>query len=112
MPIRRRCLLLAAAAAPLGVAPAAAARRTGALDAPEVVEWHSLTCPFCAQFVLTVWPEVERRLVRPGFLAVRFEDKDRAKALGARWDAEGRRWVAPAGADLAAFRKAGFLGGG
>lgn len=44
-------------------------------------------------------------------LVVRFEDKDKAKALGARWDAESRRWVAPAGADLAAFRKAGFLGG-
>jgi DNA topoisomerase-3 len=45
-------------------------------------------------------------------LAVRYEDKDRAKALGARWDSEGRRWVAPAGADLAPFRAAGFLGGG
>jgi len=45
-------------------------------------------------------------------LAVSFADKDKAKALGARWDAEGRRWMAPPGADLAPFRKAGFLGGG
>jgi protein-disulfide isomerase len=74
MPILRRSLLLGAAAAPFGVSAALAARRTGVPDAPEVVEWHSLTCPFCAQFVMTVWPEVERRLVRPGFLAVRFED--------------------------------------
>jgi DNA topoisomerase-3 len=42
-------------------------------------------------------------------LTVRYEDKDRAKALGARWDAERRRWVAPPGADLAPFREAGFL---
>lgn len=74
MPLLRRSLLLAAAAAPFGAPAALAERRTGALDAPEVVEWHSLTCPFCAQFVLTVWPEVERRLVRPGHLSVRFED--------------------------------------
>lgn len=74
MPLLRRSMLLAAAAAPFGGSVALAERRIGALDAPEVVEWHSLTCPFCAQFVLTVWQEVERHLVRPGHLAVRFED--------------------------------------
>jgi protein-disulfide isomerase len=74
MPILRRSLLLGAASVPFGVSAASAARRIGALDAPEVLEWHSLTCSFCAQFVTTVWPDVERRLVRPGFLAVRFED--------------------------------------
>jgi DNA topoisomerase-3 len=45
-------------------------------------------------------------------LVVSFADKDKAKALGARWDAEGRRWMAPPGADLTPFRKAGFLGSG
>ena len=74
MSLLRRSLLLAAPALPMGIQVARAERRIGALSAPEVVEWHSLTCPFCAQFVLTVWPEVERRLVRPGHLAIRFED--------------------------------------
>jgi len=45
-------------------------------------------------------------------LVVSFADKDKAKALGARWDAERRRWMAPPGADLTPFRKAGFLGSG
>lgn len=45
-------------------------------------------------------------------LMVRFEDKDKAKALGARWDVKNKRWMAPEGADLEIFRRAGFLGDG
>ena len=36
-------------------------------------------------------------------LDVPFADKDRVKALGARWDHHARRWYVPAGVDLAAF---------
>lgn len=73
MLICRRSLLLGAGAS-LGTSTASAQRRIGAPQAPEVVEWHSLTCRYCAQFILTVWPKVEHRLVRPGLLAIKFED--------------------------------------
>ena len=55
-------------------------------------------------------PRVSSSPQRGTPLTVSFADKDKAKALGARWDAEGRRWIAPPGVDLAPFRKAGFLG--
>lgn len=38
------------------------------------------------------------------YLTAGFKDKDKVKALGARWDPEQRAWYAPAGADLALFR--------
>lgn len=38
------------------------------------------------------------------YLTAGFRDKDKVKALGARWDPEQRAWYAPAGADLALFR--------
>lgn len=38
------------------------------------------------------------------YLTASFKDKDKVKALGARWDPEQRAWYAPAGADLALFR--------
>ncbi len=37
------------------------------------------------------------------YLTSTFKDKDRVKALGARWDAERRQWYVPAGRDLAPF---------
>jgi len=37
------------------------------------------------------------------YLISSFKDKDRVKALGARWDAERRQWYVPAGRDLAPF---------
>ena len=42
-------------------------------------------------------------------LKVSFGDKDKAKQLGAVWDGDRKVWVAPAGADLTAFRNAGFV---
>jgi len=36
-------------------------------------------------------------------LNVPFADKDRAKALGAHWQPDQKRWVVPAGRDLAPF---------
>lgn len=38
------------------------------------------------------------------FLEVPFKEKDDAKALGARWDAEARKWFVPPGKDLALFQ--------
>lgn len=38
-------------------------------------------------------------------LKVPFSDKDQAKALGARWNANRKIWVVPAGADLNKFKK-------
>lgn len=38
------------------------------------------------------------------FLNVPFEQKDQAKALGAHWHADEKRWVVPKGLDLAPFR--------
>jgi len=37
------------------------------------------------------------------YLTVPFKEKDSAKALGARWDADARRWYVPAGQDLVPF---------
>ncbi len=37
------------------------------------------------------------------FLEVPFSQKDKAKALGARWDSAARKWYAPPGADMALF---------
>lgn len=37
-------------------------------------------------------------------LNVPFADKDRAKALGAHWHSDQKRWVVPAGIDLASFK--------
>lgn len=42
-------------------------------------------------------------------LKVSFADKDKAKALGARWDADRRTWYVPPGVPTAPFQKAGFL---
>ena len=39
------------------------------------------------------------------FLTVPFAEKDQAKSLGARWNAEKKKWYVPAGADLAPFKK-------
>lgn len=38
------------------------------------------------------------------FLDVPFKEKDEAKSLGARWDADARKWYVPAGKDLALFQ--------
>ena len=38
-------------------------------------------------------------------LKVSYTDKDKAKALGARWNANRKIWVAPAGLDLNKVRK-------
>ena len=43
------------------------------------------------------------------FLTVPFAEKDQAKSLGARWNAERKKWYVPAGTDLAEFKK--WLGG-
>lgn len=37
------------------------------------------------------------------YLTVPFKEKDKAKNLGARWDADGRKWFVPDGFDLAPF---------
>ena len=42
-------------------------------------------------------------------LKVSFDDREKAKSLGAMWDTDRKIWVAPAGADLSGFRKAGFV---
>lgn len=42
-------------------------------------------------------------------LKVAFDDREKAKELGARWDADRRLWVAPKGANLAPFQEAGFV---
>jgi uncharacterized protein DUF5710 len=38
-------------------------------------------------------------------LNVPFHEKDDAKRLGARWDAERKIWFVPAGADSGAFQR-------
>lgn len=45
------------------------------------------------------------RARRDTYLYVPFDDKDEAKALGARWDGSERLWFAPAGADLPSFAR-------
>ncbi len=37
------------------------------------------------------------------YLTTSFKDRERVKALGARWDADQKRWFVPAGRDLAPF---------
>ena len=37
------------------------------------------------------------------FLKVPFSEKDRAKALGARWDAAQKKWYVPPGVDVSLF---------
>lgn len=39
------------------------------------------------------------------FLTVPFAEKDQAKSLGARWNAEKKKWYVPAGADPTPFKK-------
>ncbi len=39
------------------------------------------------------------------YLAVPYEEKDAAKAVGARWDSEFRRWYVDEGAELTPFRR-------
>ena len=41
--------------------------------------------------------------VRGTVLDVPFKDKDQAKELGARWDADMRKWFVPKGLDLEPF---------
>ncbi|MFZ4539556.1 DUF5710 domain-containing protein [Propionivibrio sp.] len=38
------------------------------------------------------------------YLTVDFKEKDKAKALGAKWDAVAKKWFAPEGLDLVAFK--------
>ena len=38
------------------------------------------------------------------FLTVPFAEKDKAKKLGARWDAERRAWYVPQGKDITPFK--------
>lgn len=42
-------------------------------------------------------------------IEVKFDDKDKVKKLGARWDGDRKSWVIPKGIDQAPFVKAGFL---
>lgn len=37
------------------------------------------------------------------YIAVKYNDKERAKALGARWDMAKRQWYIPAGIDITKF---------
>ena len=46
----------------------------GQTGAPVLVEYASLTCPACAAFAVQIWPELERRLVRPGRLRFLYRD--------------------------------------
>ena len=39
------------------------------------------------------------------FLTVPFAEKDQAKSLGARWNADKKKWYVPAGVDLTPFKK-------
>lgn len=39
------------------------------------------------------------------FIAVPFEERDQAKALGARWDRQAKSWYVPAGREADAFAK-------
>src|SRR4051812_44231142 len=42
--------------------------------------------------------------MRNTYLTVPFAQKDKAKALGARWDGAVRQWYVPAGLELTLFR--------
>lgn len=46
----------------------------GEAGAPVLVEYASLTCPACAAFAVQIWPEIDRRLVRPGRLRFLYRD--------------------------------------
>jgi 2-hydroxychromene-2-carboxylate isomerase len=46
----------------------------GEAGVPVLVEYASLTCPACAAFAVQVWPDLERRLVRPGRLRFLYRD--------------------------------------
>ncbi len=50
-----------------------------------------------------VQAQPEPPLQRATFLHVPFEDKEEAKALGARWHRQAQAWFVPAGVDAAAF---------
>lgn len=49
--------------------------------------------------------EQNERTVRGRILSVPFQEKDEVKQLGARWDAELRKWFVPAGIDAAPFSR-------
>jgi DNA topoisomerase-3 len=44
-------------------------------------------------------------------ITVKFDDRDKVKKMGARWDGDRKTWVIPKGLDQEPFRKAGFLTG-
>lgn len=44
-------------------------------------------------------------------LKVPFDDKDKAKEMGARWDGDRKTWVVPEGVDQTPFKSAGWLQG-
>ena len=46
---------------------------------------------------------VGRSLGRPVYIKVKFSEKDKVKALGAKWDSLARLWFVPAGRDLGKF---------
>lgn len=45
------------------------------------------------------------RSQQPTYLAVNFDNKDEAKSLGARWDADNKSWFAPAGKESGELRR-------
>ena len=47
----------------------------------------------------------KRQKTQRVYLAVPFSEKNRAKALGARWDGDQKSWYAPAGSELAPFAR-------
>lgn len=46
----------------------------GEVGASVLVEYASLTCSACAAFAIQIWPELERRMVRPGRLRFLYRD--------------------------------------
>jgi len=82
MPLSRRSLLLASAAASLSPAFASAAtdpafglRTLGDPKAKvHVVEYFSLTCTHCADFANETMPDVEKKLIAPGTVYWIFRD--------------------------------------
>jgi len=49
------------------------------------------------------------KIAKGTLLKVPFDDKDKAKELGARWDGERKSWVVPEGVDPAPFKSAGWM---
>jgi hypothetical protein len=47
----------------------------------------------------------EKPSVEPTYLNVPFQEKDQAKALGAKWNAREKRWYVPAGASIEGFSR-------